>query len=114
TYTADLSELLIAKSPSHPYRPHFPTRRSSDLNSHLMMRFTPRENLNMVFSIQQTGIPLGAILAALAAPPIAVAWSWQWAVVLLTDRKSTRLNSSHVKISYAVFCLKKKKIIIYI
>src|SRR5690606_41492378 len=34
-------------------------------------------------------------------------------VVLLTvlqpaDRKSTRLNSSHVKISYAVFCLKKK------
>src|SRR5690606_23952423 len=27
----------------------------------------------------------------------------------LVDRKSTRLNSSHVKISYAVFCLKKKK-----
>src|SRR5690606_41664232 len=27
----------------------------------------------------------------------------------LIDRKSTRLNSSHVKISYAVFCLKKKK-----
>src|SRR5690554_7742972 len=26
-----------------------------------------------------------------------------------TDRKSTRLNSSHVRISYAVFCLKKKK-----
>src|SRR5690349_23828867 len=29
-----------------------------------------------------------------------------------TDRKSTRLNSSHVEISYAVFCLKKKKNII--
>src|SRR5690625_6238197 len=28
---------------------------------------------------------------------------------LLADRKSTRLNSSHVAISYAVFCLKKKK-----
>src|SRR5207249_8872436 len=28
---------------------------------------------------------------------------------LLEDRKSTRLNSSHVSISYAVFCLKKKK-----
>src|SRR5690606_41052953 len=27
----------------------------------------------------------------------------------IEDRKSTRLNSSHVKISYAVFCLKKKK-----
>src|SRR5438874_4669026 len=28
---------------------------------------------------------------------------------LMRDRKSTRLNSSHVEISYAVFCLKKKK-----
>src|SRR5690554_7420024 len=27
------------------------------------------------------------------------------------DRKSTRLNSSHVRISYAVFCLKKKKLL---
>src|SRR5690554_6996121 len=27
----------------------------------------------------------------------------------VSDRKSTRLNSSHVRISYAVFCLKKKK-----
>src|SRR5438874_6886946 len=30
-------------------------------------------------------------------------------VVARIDRKSTRLNSSHVEISYAVFCLKKKK-----
>src|SRR5207302_5497852 len=29
-------------------------------------------------------------------------------LALAVDRKSTRLNSSHVKISYAVFCLKKK------
>src|SRR5437660_3991636 len=29
--------------------------------------------------------------------------------LLMKDRKSTRLNSSHVAISYAVFCLKKKK-----
>src|SRR5690606_41328272 len=29
--------------------------------------------------------------------------------LIRVDRKSTRLNSSHVKISYAVFCLKKKK-----
>src|SRR5690606_42123996 len=33
-----------------------------------------------------------------------VCWDW-------IDRKSTRLNSSHVKISYAVFCLKKKNLI---
>ena len=52
-------------------------------NSHLMARFTPREHLNMVFSVQQTGIPLGAILAASGAPPVAVAWGWQWAVALL-------------------------------
>src|SRR3712207_8609319 len=32
-----------------------------------------------------------------------------YAVVLAGDRKSTRLNSSHANISYAVFCLKKKK-----
>src|SRR5690554_3880723 len=32
------------------------------------------------------------------------------AFLQLIDRKSTRLNSSHVRISYAVFCLKKKKI----
>src|SRR5204863_7660727 len=42
--------------------------------------------------------------------------SWPWPPVrrharcpALRDRKSTRLNSSHVEISYAVFCLKKKK-----
>src|SRR5699024_12106625 len=33
----------------------------------------------------------------------------QQQVAALLDRKSTRLNSSHVSISYAVFCLKKKK-----
>src|SRR5690606_41936211 len=32
-----------------------------------------------------------------------------WRTWRARDRKSTRLNSSHVKISYAVFCLKKKK-----
>src|SRR5690606_40882922 len=31
-------------------------------------------------------------------------------ILVAEDRKSTRLNSSHVKISYAVVCLKKKKI----
>src|SRR5690625_6356146 len=30
-------------------------------------------------------------------------------LIIMGDRKSTRLNSSHVAISYAVFCLKKKK-----
>src|SRR5690349_22850655 len=49
-----------------------------------------------------------------AAPPPA-ARSRRWAprrarrAARCADRKSTRLNSSHVEISYAVFCLKKKK-----
>src|SRR5205814_10683961 len=35
---------------------------------------------------------------------------WHWIVIpIMGDRKSTRLNSSHLGISYAVFCLKKKK-----
>src|SRR3989442_2424874 len=38
--------------------------------------------------------------------PTSAPWGAEW-----LDRKSTRLNSSHVRISYAVFCLKKKKII---
>src|SRR5690554_7044415 len=35
-------------------------------------------------------------------------------ILIILDRKSTRLNSSHVRISYAVFCLKKKKPLIKI
>src|SRR5690606_41788460 len=40
--------------------------------------------------------------AALLSPPS------RYVHIRQSDRKSTRLNSSHVKISYAVFCLKKK------
>src|SRR3712207_8635085 len=37
-------------------------------------------------------------------------WLSQQPPIISVDRKSTRLNSSHANISYAVFCLKKKKI----
>src|SRR2546427_7680348 len=37
------------------------------------------------------------------------AGAWRRTYVVGVDRKSTRLNSSHSQISYAVFCLKKKK-----
>src|SRR2546426_2454195 len=43
-----------------------------------------------------------------ARPEQSVPWSKNQAR-LRSDRKSTRLNSSHLVISYAVFCLKKKK-----
>src|SRR5690606_5400916 len=46
--------------------------------------------------------PAGFPAKAVAGQPVPVS-------AVLVDRKSTRLNSSHVKISYAVFCLKKKK-----
>src|SRR3712207_7566850 len=38
-------------------------------------------------------------------------YPWQASKAPAKDRKSTRLNSSHANISYAVFCLKKKKIL---
>src|SRR5690242_21095983 len=44
------------------------------------------------------GVPLGIVLSAAGATDARY----------LVDRKSTRLNSSHMSISYAVFCLKKK------
>src|SRR5699024_11813447 len=48
---------------------------------------------------------------ALALKAAQVAWESGWfcAHLFVEDRKSTRLNSSHVSISYAVFCLKKKR-----
>src|SRR5215475_15799860 len=62
----------------------FPTRRSSD-RAHT--RQCPREALGSALPSVSQGLRNTRL-----------------------DRKSTRLNSSHVKISYAVFCLKKKKI----
>src|SRR5437870_11520579 len=48
----------------------------------------------------------GFFFLAAWLPPAVRGWA-------LADRKSTRLNSSHVAISYAVFCLKKKMSIFY-
>src|SRR3712207_6998248 len=55
------------------------------------------------------GTSVGAINGALvAADPVPAAVDRLRAVWEELDRKSTRLNSSHANISYAVFCLKKK------
>jgi len=50
--------------------------------SYLLMRFTPIERRNTVFSLHQVGIPLGGILAATLAPAIAVTAGWRWAILL--------------------------------
>src|SRR2546430_9663269 len=47
---------------------------------------------------------------ARASPPAAATSGKNSTVYRVSDRKSTRLNSSHSQISYAVFCLKKKNI----
>src|SRR5256885_13230245 len=49
------------------------------------------------------------ISGALLAPEPAGGMPLSWTDFVVEDRKSTRLNSSHLVISYAVFCLKKKK-----
>src|SRR5438132_3902852 len=72
----------------------FPTRRSSDLISRLV---TSSAAVNSVMSSEcQASV-------SIVCPEIGERSA------LLLDRKSTRLNSSHTVISYAVFCLKKKK-----
>ncbi len=50
--------------------------------SHLLMRFAPPNRRNFIFSLQQTGVPMGGIAAALLCPAIALAFGWRWAVLL--------------------------------
>src|SRR5690349_23164740 len=54
-------------------------------------------------------LPIWFFLSAIAAGLSLVIVVAMWVHTAWRDRKSTRLNSSHVEISYAVFCLKKKK-----
>src|SRR5437868_7662523 len=80
---------LYSIRPPPPSTP-FPTRRSSDLIASDSVSAISQSG----GSWTQTVIPVGKGPEGIDLSP---------------DRKSTRLNSSHVSISYAVFCLKKKK-----
>src|SRR5690606_41517409 len=93
--------------------PSFPTRRSSDLLSHVS--FTA-----LVIGIFFMDNPFYIAIPVVVIASVLIKWLIQItkihadsAIGIVSsfglDRKSTRLNSSHVKISYAVFCLKKKK-----
>src|SRR5207249_10080917 len=92
----------------HPHLHSFPTRRSSDLNSlpcsrcRLLPPHSPRlvqesSHLITIHPFARPTTSSGTSTANGSTKPKSL------------DRKSTRLNSSHVSISYAVFCLKKKK-----
>src|SRR5699024_11676686 len=82
----------------------FPTRRSSDLI--LVLKgssteiYVPNEPVSYRNPGGNPGMATGGMGDTLAGMIAGLAGQ---------DRKSTRLNSSHVSISYAVFCLKKKK-----
>src|SRR5699024_11501868 len=96
--------LFFLRHDLHRHHLSFPTRRSSDL------RRTRRGSLPPAWSSDRHPTQVSRQRAAararrgLCGDP-AVSDKLQ---TLRTDRKSTRLNSSHVSISYAVFCLKKK------
>src|SRR5690349_24734673 len=77
----------------------FPTRRSSDLNASKSKRYFVR----WLYTDRQ--VHFRSRNEAWQARAI----EWWSKEICFPDRKSTRLNSSHVEISYAVFCLKKKK-----
>src|SRR5690606_41335335 len=78
----------------------FPTRRSSDLAEIMRHMF----GLNQIDVINgDTPIPRRQEIVNRFQYHIKTDGGFD-----MLDRKSTRLNSSHVKISYAVFCLKKK------
>src|SRR5690554_7368041 len=64
-------------------------------------------NTSLFFKKHWSNILFGVLVVLMIIPQTRM--PIQVVVQRLIDRKSTRLNSSHVRISYAVFCLKKKK-----
>src|SRR5699024_12864646 len=81
----------------------FPTRRSSDLLSHGVVWAGKRTKVRKGTYADCEDAAMVVICAGAAQKPGETR-------LQLVDRKSTRLNSSHVSISYAVFCLKKKNL----
>src|SRR5690606_42100819 len=88
----------------------FPPRRSSDLVLALELQAPPRHAACGVHAGELGEDAAPQLRAQLSARPAEGARhsDRDRPLIRRQDRKSTRLNSSHVKISYAVFCLKKK------
>src|SRR5207249_6661074 len=103
------SILLLPRAPPHPYLHSFPTRRSSDLQLQVYGRAAEAFERCARLDDRVARVTAKLALARYRDGDLggAVA-SVNETLRLDEDRKSTRLNSSHVSISYAVFCLKKK------
>src|SRR5207245_11253960 len=108
------SLLSVLRRPGHRHLHSSPTRRSSDLWMHptrsiraqvLSIRERSYVSVARANGEGELGILFREVMPNLV-PYIAA--SFVGAVSGAIDRKSTRLNSSHGSISYAVFCLKKK------
>ena len=56
---------------------------SNPAASELLVRYTPASRRNLIFSLKQTGVPLGGIAAALVAPSVASAFGWRAALWLV-------------------------------
>src|SRR2546427_9643979 len=77
----------------------------------LMIRRPPRSTLFPYTTLfRSSSVPSTPLRAPVATWPPAKGLDRPWADASALDRKSTRLNSSHSQISYAVFCLKKKNV----
>src|SRR5207245_9085524 len=102
------SVLSLTSPLDSPVLPSFPTRRSSDLQSTLA-RFPQLRPALADFAGKLSASDIRRLNYAVDAQhedAAAVVRAFRQSRGL--DRKSTRLNSSHGSISYAVFCLKKK------
>src|SRR2546426_8298898 len=76
----------------------------------LMIRRPPRSTLFPYTTLFRSALVGGALGVGIAVAGVRLLVALQrGAPRIAEDRKSTRLNSSHLVISYAVFCLKKKK-----
>src|SRR5438034_6600801 len=92
----------------------FPTRRSSDLIEFVGGDLASRGGINVAIGTvvdNATANPNdgGATVISDPTGPRLQTSTFPYFTSVYRDRKSTRLNSSHTVISYAVFCLKKKK-----
>lgn len=52
-------------------------------SSHILSRLTPRGMQPLIFSIKQTGVPLGGALAGFVGPPLTLLWGWQSAILVI-------------------------------